>query len=73
MNIPITIRLPTRRDSVKVTNWLLHRDLIKDVSYTWQTKELCFEHEEDAIAFMLTFGGSRCYTKVEQMLRDSNV
>ena len=39
-----------------------------DYVYIWPRKYFTFNNNEDATAFMLTFGGKRTRTKIEKML-----
>jgi hypothetical protein len=69
------MKLPTTVCVVNVPwfnllSWLENNVNKGDVAYTWPFNTFTFEHEEDATAFLLTFGGKRKYTTIEQMIRN---
>jgi hypothetical protein len=71
MKLPVTVELDLFWKKA-VFDWLNDNVNKGDVAFTWPYNTFAFEHEEDATAFLLTFGGKRKYTKVEQMIKDTD-
>lgn len=69
MNIPIPFKIPGK-EIHRVGRWITEMNLFGSVSYDWIKKVITFEHEEDAIAFMLTFGIQRHETIVDRMIKN---
>ena len=67
----ITISLYGWKGSV--ADWIETNVSNGDIIYQWPYNDFTFVKEEDAIAFMLVFGGKRKKSKIEIMIENENL
>ena len=63
--IPFGVGLKDFKD---VIQWL-NENMEQRYVWIWPDRYITFENDDDATMYMLKFGGSRHYSKIEQMIK----